>query len=214
MTDADARAAWEERYGTAGVWTGKVNRHLAQWLQDHPHVPIGAAIDMGCGEGGDAIWLASRGWRVTGVDFAQAAIDRARVAAQAARVHVEWVVADLRGWTTDQRADLVTVSFVHEALDIRTAVWRTAARAVADSGTLLITGHAPDVEGAPGPPPASRFTADEVLAVVGAQWSAEVREVRRDGIGRHAGHVVTDLVMSLTREAATNSGDSYCDARL
>ena len=91
------------------------------------------------------------------------------------------------------------MSFLHETARVRSAVWRAAARAVAASGTLLITGHAPDVEGAPGPSPQSRFSADEVLAVVGRAWQAQVGELRRDGSGHHAGHVVTDLVVSLTR---------------
>ncbi|WP_291377858.1 class I SAM-dependent methyltransferase [Demequina sp.] len=199
MSDTKPRDVWEERYRASTVWTGKVNAHLTDWLGGPPQVRPGTAIDLGCGEGGDAIWLASLGWRVTGVDFAQAAIDRARVAARAKGLDVTWVVADLTEWAPHHRADLVTVSFVHEPEHIRAAVWRAAARAVADPGTLLVTGHAPDVDGAPGPPTDTRFTVDEVLAVLGEPWRAEVREVRRVGTGHHAGHAVTDVVMSLTR---------------
>lgn len=199
MTDPGKREAWEERYGAATVWTGKVNAHLKQWVDDHPRVKTGTAVDMACGEGGDAIWLASHGWQVTGVDFAQAAIDRAGAAAQARGVAATWVVADLTAWTAETPADLVTVSFLHEVFHVRAAIWRNAARAVAEDGTLLITGHALDVEGAPGPPADTRFTAEEVVAALGAPWHAEVREAYRDGIGRHAGHRMTDLVITLTR---------------
>ena len=199
MTDAARQRAWEVRYGAAAVWTGKVNAHLLEWVEAHPLVAPATAIDLACGEGGDAIWLASQGWRVTGVDFAKPAIDRATAAGQARRVDASWIVADLTAWVAEQPADLVTVSFLHEPESVRTAVWRSAAGAVAEGGTLLITGHAPDVEGAPGPPNETRFTADEVVAALGEHWHAQVREARRDGIGHHAGHVVTDLIMTLTR---------------
>ncbi len=199
MTDAEKQQAWEERYGTAAVWTGKVNAHLPEWVEAHPHVAAATAIDLACGEGGDAIWLATQGWHVTGVDFAQSAVDTATAAAQGMGVDATWVVADLTAWEADTPADLVTLSFLHEPAHVRTAVWRTAARAVAEGGTLLITGHAPDIEGAPGPPPETRFTADEVVDALGESWQAHVRESHRDGIGRHAGRVVTDLIITLTR---------------
>ncbi len=199
MTDAERQQSWESRYGAAAVWTGKVNAHLTEWVDAHPQGTTATAIDLACGEGGDAIWLASHGWHVTGVDFAQSAIDRAIIASQARGVEATWMVADLTVWEADSVADLVTLSFLHEPARVRTAVWRAAARAVAAGGTLLITGHAPDVAGAPGPPPDTRFTADEVVTALGAPWHAEVREARREGIGRHAGHVVTDLIIALTR---------------
>jgi SAM-dependent methyltransferase len=209
MTDAARHQAWEERYGASVVWTGKVNAHLKEWVEAHPRLapstatptadPSARAIDMACGEGGDAIWLASQGWRVTGVDFAKPAIDRAAAAAQARGVDVTWVLADLTAWVAEQPADLVLVSFVHESAHVRHAVWRAAARAVAAGGTLLITGHAPGKEDAPGPPPETRFTAAEVVAVLGESWRTEVREVHRQGIGGHAGQVVTDVIITLTR---------------
>jgi SAM-dependent methyltransferase len=199
VTSGERRQSWEARYEAAAVWTGKVNDHLKQWVEAHPHVEPATAIDLACGEGGDAIWLASRGWRVTGVDFAKPAIDRAAAAAQSRGVDVTWAVADLTAWVGDEPADLVTVSFLHEPEHVRHAVWRIAANAVAEGGTLLITGHAPDVEGAPGPAPSTRFTKDDVVAVLGAPWRARVRETHRDGVGNHAGHVMTDIVITLTR---------------
>lgn len=199
MTDAVSQQAWEARYGAATVWTGKVNAHLKEWVEAHPRVDPATSIDLACGEGGDAIWLASHGWRVTGVDFAKPAIDRASAAAQARGLEATWIVADLTAWVADRPADLVTVSFLHESAHVRHAVWRAAASAVAEGGTLLITGHMPDVEGAPGPSPEKRFTADEVTAALGAPWRAHVREAHRDGVGHHAGHVMTDLIITLTR---------------
>ncbi len=199
MTDADALAAWESRYGASTVWTGKVNTHLKEWVDAHPQVTPGVAIDLACGEGGDAMWLASQGWQVTGVDFAQTAIDRASAASRARGVVVTWMVANLTEWKADKPADLVTLSFLHEPAPVRAAVWRVAAGAVGEGGTLVIAGHAPDVEGAPGPPPETRFTAEEVLAVLGEVWRADIHEAQRQGIGRHTGHVVTDVVITLTQ---------------
>jgi SAM-dependent methyltransferase len=201
MTDDARHEAWEARYGVAAVWTGRVNAHLEDWVEAHPSAAPGASIDLACGEGADAIWLAAQGWRATGVDFSQAAIDRAFAAARDRGVEATWIVADLTAWKADQPADLVTVSFLHEPAQVRHAVWRTAASAVAEGGTLLITGHRPDVEGVSGPPPETRFTAEEVIAALGATWQADVREVHRDGVGHHAGHVMTDLIITLTRAA-------------
>ncbi len=199
MTDAARQQAWDARYGAAAVWTGKVNTHLQDWVETHPGAESATAVDLACGEGADAIWLAGQGWRVTGVDFSQAAIDRATAAARDRGVEVAWIVADLTGRVADEPADLVTVSFLHEPAHVRHAVWRTAASAVAEGGTLLITGHKPDAPGAPGPPPETRFTADEVIVALGAPWQARVRETDRDGVGHHAGYVMTDLIITLTR---------------
>lgn len=199
MTDPESRRKWEERYGEAEVWSGRVNAHVEQWVHDHPTACDVTAIDLACGEGGDALWLANEGWSVTGVDFAAAAIARAQAEASHRGVHVTWVVADLTDWSAPQRADLVTLSFLHEPRPIREAVWATARDAVADGGTLLITGHAPDVESAPGPPPETRFTANDVVKFLGDPWRIEVREQRRGGKGRHAGHVVTDLIVAAQR---------------
>ena len=199
MTDAARQQAWEARYGAAAVWTGKVNAHLKEWVEAHAGAEPATSIDLACGEGADAIWLGAHGWRVTGVDFSQAAIDRATAAARDRGVEATWIVADLTAWVADEPANLVTVSFLHEPAHVRHAVWRAAASAVAGEGTLLITGHRPDVQGASGPPPETRFTADEVIAALGAPWRAHVSEAQRDGVGHHAGHVMTDLIITLTR---------------
>ena len=108
MSGTESRAGWEERYGASAVWTGKVNAHLPQWLKNHPQAPTGTAIDLGCGEGADAMWLASHGWRVTGVDFARAAIDRASAEARIRGLDVTWEVADLTQWEATRPADLAS----------------------------------------------------------------------------------------------------------
>lgn len=200
MTDPSARARWEARYGAAPVWSGQVNGPLRAWGEEHPPHKGDSALDLGCGEGGDALWLAHKGWRVTGVDFAAAAIVRAGETSSARGLDVNWVVADLATWTPPSRFELVSLSFFHEAMSVRHAVWRTAARAVSDKGTLLITGHATDPSpGAPGPGAHTRFDRVEIVEVLGRGWVHTYREVRREAVGKHAGHVLTDVVIELSR---------------
>lgn len=134
---------WETKYGTRdGVWSGRVNAALAEVAAG---LESGTALDLGSGEGGDALWLAERGWTVTGVDVSPTALARAEVAADRAGLteRVTWVAADLDTWTSDERFDLVTASFLHSpvALD-RERILRAAAERVAQGGHLLVVAHA------------------------------------------------------------------------
>ena len=202
MTTSEKRALWEARYGAAPVWSGRVNEPLRAWSEAHPPSTGSRALDLACGEGGDALWLASQGWNVTGVDFAAAAIARALAVAANQGLEVEWIAADVTAWEPPSEFALVTLSFFHEALEVRRAAWTVAASALAEGGTLLITGHAPDPrDGAPGPPPESRFTPEEVAEHLGDGWHHVYRELRREATGSHAGHSVTDFSMELTRAA-------------
>ena len=102
----------------------------------------GRALDLGAGDGRNAIWLASHGWQVTAVDFSQVALDRGRALATTRGVHVEWQLADLLEWSPDAgRFDLVTLFFIHLPPHERRGVYARAARAVAHGGTLLVVGH-------------------------------------------------------------------------
>lgn len=200
MSDMEPRETWEARYGEAPVWSGRVNESVKAWGEAHrPHAGDNA-LDLACGEGGDALWLAQEGWRVTGVDFASAAIARASRAATERGLAVSWFTADLATWSPDAAYRLVTLSFFHEAMQTRHAVWRVAASAVAAGGTLLITAHAPDEDPtAPGPPAHRRFELNELVDCIGEGWSLDYREVRREAVGHHAGHVVTDMVAEFRR---------------
>jgi SAM-dependent methyltransferase len=179
-----------------------VNESIRAWGEAHrPHAGDNA-LDLACGEGADALWLAQEGWRVTGVDFASAAIGRASQAAAESGLTVTWLTADLATWTPNAAYRLVTLSFFHEPRETRHAVWRVAASAVADGGTLLITAHAPDADpAAPGPPAHRRFELDELVDCLGDGWALNYREVRRASVGHHAGHVVTDMVAEFRRGA-------------
>jgi SAM-dependent methyltransferase len=139
--DADT---WNERYRSADlVWGAEPNRFVRRLCE---RLQPGDAIDIACGEGRNALWLARLGWRVVGVDFSEAAIERARalteVEPEHVRVHLTWRVADV---TVDPpkpaRYDLVLVSYVHIEAGSQPAMLRSAARAVRPSGRLVVVGH-------------------------------------------------------------------------
>jgi SAM-dependent methyltransferase len=113
-------------------------------------LPPRRALDLGCGAGRSAVWLAERGWQVTGVDFSETALERARGSSR----DVDWVLADLREYEPEPAAyDLVLVLYVHVPAAERGPILARAAGALAPGGTILVVGH--DVEnlgtGAPGP---------------------------------------------------------------
>ena len=136
--------AWAERYGSSHrVWSGRPNGQLVTEASDHSP---GTALDVGCGEGGDVVWLARNGWRTTGADFSAAGLRRTLLHAEQAGV------ADLvEVWETDARAfdaggrtwDLVTTHFLHPPDHGMVEVARRLAGAVAPGGHLLVVGHAP-----------------------------------------------------------------------
>lgn len=178
MTSA---SQWNERYAANTVWSGKVNSTLVACASG---LTQGAALDVGCGEGADAVWLASQGWRVRGVDFSREALARAATAAEREGVdnRCEWIQADLSVWTTNRAYELVTCHFLHEEAAVRSRAWRSAAAAVAPGGTLLIVGHAPDeAAGLPGPPLAVRFSEEEIVSelALSSSWHVEVATVER-----------------------------------
>ena len=83
---------WDAKYGEKAVlWSGRPNGRLVAEIAE---LSPGRALDVGCGEGADAIWLASNGWTVTAVDISEVALSRARTAAAQAGVTVEWIGGD------------------------------------------------------------------------------------------------------------------------
>jgi len=135
---------WDEAYsGDEARWSGKPNAQLVAEASD---LEPGTALDVGCGEGGDVIWLAQRGWRVTGADFSANGLARAAEHAEAAGVadRTDWWQVDARTFDADGRMfDLVTTHFLHPPDHGMVDVVRRLAGAVAPGGHLLVVGHAP-----------------------------------------------------------------------
>ena len=131
---------WNRRYaGTELLWTAQPNRFL---VAETEHLRPGRALDLACGEGRNAVWLAERGWEVVGVDFSDVALEKAHALADARSVDAQWVHADLLDFEPPRSAfDLVIAFYLQVPADVRTAVLRRAADAVAGGGTLLVVAH-------------------------------------------------------------------------
>jgi 2-polyprenyl-3-methyl-5-hydroxy-6-metoxy-1,4-benzoquinol methylase len=149
MTDEEASAlfeppGWEERYaGEEKVWSGRPNPQL---VTEVSALTPGTALDVGCGEGGDVIWLAQQGWRVTGADFSANGLARAARHAEEAGVadRTDWWQVDARTFDAAGRSfDLVSTHFLHPPDGGMVAVVGLLAEAVAPGGHLLVVGHAP-----------------------------------------------------------------------
>jgi thioredoxin reductase/SAM-dependent methyltransferase len=181
---ADKTEFWEGFYGPdRKPWSGRPNPALVAELTDRPTSP-GRALDLGCGAGADAIWLAQEGWAVTGVDISSTALDQAATAADAAGVgdRIEWLRRDLDGQFPDGAWDLVAAAYLHSPVELeREDILRRAAAAVAPGGTLIVLGHQAPPSWQPDPPAHVGFpTADDVLASLDLDgWTVERAEALR-----------------------------------
>lgn len=184
MTDGTAERYWEDFYqAETRPWSGRPNPLLVREVESL--VP-GAALDLGCAEGADAIWLARQGWRVTAVDVSDTALKRAAAYALQAGVadRVEWVRHDLSRSFPAGSFDLVSAQFLHSPVaeeGERETILRRAAAAVAPGGTLLIVGHAGWPSWIEEPPFPHHFpTPSEVLDSLNLQlerWHVEAQDV-------------------------------------
>jgi SAM-dependent methyltransferase len=138
---------WDDRYRSADrLWSGQPN---PQFAAQAAGLTPGEALDAGCGEGADAIWLAARGWTVTAMDVSAVALERAagHAAAQGDQIarRITWRHEDLRTWDPGaQRFDLVSAQFVHLPGPELESMHRRLAAAVRPGGTLLVVAHHPD----------------------------------------------------------------------
>lgn len=220
----DTRTAaqfWEDRYGTEHVWSGEVNASTARVVEELMAAGTrpGRALDLGCGEGADAIWLARHGWDTTGVDISTTATERGRLAALEAGLEpstIRFVAEDLSAWAAGDSAaeglldgpfDLVTASFFHSTVELaRTAVLRRAAAAIAPGGHLLIVSHG-------APPPWSEHAAHHhdlpdaggelaALDLPAGEWTTIIAGERtRRGQGPDGREADLDDVVVLARRA-------------
>ena len=198
------RQMWNQRYAQAElVWSAEPNRFLVEETAD---LPPGRALDLGAGEGRNAIWLAELGWDVTAVDFSDVAMDKARTIAARRSVAVDLEVADLVEYRPQESAfDLVMLLYIHLPVEERRQVFARAAGATAPGGTILVIGHDSDnIEHGYGGPqdPSVLYSAADVtsdfagLDVVKA--GQRIREIQTDsGIKR-----AIDVIVRATRPAA------------
>ena len=158
------REDWNAKHGEAGLLFGaEPNRFL---VAEAAGLPPGRALDLACGSGRNAVWLAQQGWSVVGADFSDVALEQARGLAAEREVHVEWVEADLREWEPPPRAfDLVVVLYLQLPGEELRPIMGRAAEAVAAGGALLVVGHHSDnLESGSGGPkdPRVLFTPEDV----------------------------------------------------
>jgi SAM-dependent methyltransferase len=197
-----SRERWNRR------WAGEERVHASTApsrfvVAEVADLPPGAALDLACGAGRNAVWLAEQGWRVTAVDFSGVALRMARGLEAEHRVAVEWVEADVLAWTPPPRAyDLVCVLYLQlPAGERRTALARAAA-AVRPGGTLLVLGH--DLlnltDGWGGPTQADvLFTPDDVVAEIGDLRIEKALRVRRTVEEPGASREAIDALVRATR---------------
>ncbi len=183
MVASMEREEWDERYASHELlWHAEPNRFVVEEVGD---LAPGTALDLACGEGRNAVWLAEQGWRATGVDFSAVALAKGRRMAEQRGVTVEWIEADLREWEPPDRFDLVIVMYLHLPEQTRQATFAAAARAVAPGGTILVVGHDREnlTAGTGGPQDETvLFTAAEVVGVLDAVGGFTIRraeQVRR-----------------------------------
>jgi SAM-dependent methyltransferase len=182
---------WENYYlRRPQVWSGRANAVL---VEDASGLIPGTALDLGCGEGADALWLASRGWHVTGVDVSRAALERGRRAAEDAGLteRIAWASHDLAKSFPSGTYDLVSAQFLQSPVDFpRHEILLRATEAVASGGTLLVVGHAAPPSWAGHPGVEGMFVdAHETATALGLDddaWVLQVCEVReRPTVGPH-----------------------------
>jgi len=160
------REDWNRRYaGVDSLWSAKPNRFLVAEVEG---LEPGRALDLACGEGQNAVWLASLGWDVTAVDYAEVAVAKGIERAARAGVAVDFQVGDLLDYVPEARSfDLVLILYLHISSNGLRLVLERATEALAPGGTLVLVGH--DLlnltEGVGGPSDRDLlFTPDEVVA--------------------------------------------------
>ena len=154
---------WNEYYkNTNAPWTTPDAGFVAEVM----HLPTGSALELGCGEGADSIWLAKRNWEVTAVDFAPAAIENLTQAAQTQGVKVKGIVADVTTYQSDEKYDLVFICYMHLRRDERHQMLNSATELLTPGGILVYIGIAQSSAADSDIPVELLATLDEIVAVL------------------------------------------------
>ncbi len=189
------------------MWSAEPNRFL---VAEVSALRPGRALDLACGEGRNALWLAERGWRVTGVDYSRVAIEKSRARAARERHDVELVHEDLLVYEPARGAfELVIVLYLQIPEDERQRVLSKAAEALAPGGTLLVVGHDLSnlTEGTGGPSdPAVLYTPEDVVADLPHLEIQKAERVLRDVID--ADRPAIDMLVRARRRAKASGSAS------
>jgi len=140
MNKDTMQSMWDGRYRERGaMWGSEPNRFLVEAVAD---LDRGTALDLGCGQGRNALWLAEQGFTVTGLDLSPVAIEQADALAAESGVEAEFEAIDLLAWTPDERQwDLVVLAYLHLPETMRQSVHAAAVRAVAPGGRVVVIAH-------------------------------------------------------------------------
>ena len=196
-----SNAFWDDRYAKAAaagaaVWSTEPNAWIEQVTGT---LPPGTAIDMAAGEGRNALWLASRGWRVTAVDFSATGLSIGRTRAAEAGLELGWVTADATTWVSPTPVDLVVIAYLQlPAAELSSAI-SNAVASLAAGGTLALIGH--DSEnldhGVGGPKDAAMLHDLEVVRSAAA--GLDIAECRRYDRTTADGGVAIDTILLATK---------------
>jgi 2-polyprenyl-3-methyl-5-hydroxy-6-metoxy-1,4-benzoquinol methylase len=206
VSELFSQRTWDARYAESErIWSGRPNPRLVEQVTD---VAPGTALDVGAGEGADAVWLASRGWHVTATDISEVALGR--VAAHAAEAGVAERVTTLHHDVLGDAPlpggfDLVSAQYLHPPAERLAEIVGLLGAAVSPGGLLLVVGHHPDdvtsgVRSGHGHPELL-FTADRVVAALPADaWDVRVAEAQTRTVdGADGPLTVTDTVVLAAR---------------
>lgn len=176
---------WNERYRSEGmIYGAEPNQFVVAALA---HLPPGQALDLACGQGRNAVWLAQQGHDVTAVDYSEVAIDHGRRLAEAVGVDVDFVRADLTSWSPTGAFDLVLLSYLHLPTEARATVHRAAVGSLVPGGTLFLVAHHRDnLDGGVGGPQ------DPAVLYEEAELAEDFSELDIERNERVLRHVVKD----------------------
>jgi SAM-dependent methyltransferase len=165
MDTSDMRSLWDARYEAKGaLWGAEPNQFLAEIAEV---LEPGTALDLGCGQGRNSLWLASRGFEVTGLDLSSVAIEQATAVAAELDLDASFGSVDLTTWDPAGRVwGLVVLTYLHLSHERRPVVHAAARRAVAPGGRLVVIAHHLDnlENGVGGPPVPELLFTEQQLA--------------------------------------------------
>jgi len=192
-----SNAFWDDRYSTAAaagdaVWSIEPNAWIEQVTGT---LPPGNAIDLAAGEGRNALWLASRGWSVTAVDFSAAGLAIGRKRAATAALDLDWVTADATSWVSPTPVDLVVIAYLQLPAPDLTRAISNAILSLAAGGTLALIGHDSEnlEHGVGGPKDATMLY--DLETVRSAAVGLDIAECRRYNRTTADGRIAIDTIL-------------------